>query len=88
MNHTPPPQPCADCLAIIHAIADAGPREDRVLQFCTHHGVLAVASKRAGEIVNWHLEGPLTDAEAGEVAARLHERFAAAGMKVHEITRQ
>jgi hypothetical protein len=87
-NHAPPPQLCAHCLAIVHALADAGPLEDPVLKFCPHAAVIAVASRRAGAIHNWHLERPLTEAEAIEIAAKLHARFAAAGMKVHDVTRQ
>jgi hypothetical protein len=87
-THTPPPQLCADCLSMVHALAETGPADDRVIKRCPHNGVIAVAAKRGGSIVNWHLEGPLTDAEADAIGAKILTQFAMAGMVAHEITKQ
>jgi hypothetical protein len=87
-NHAAQPALCADCLSIIHMLAEAGPPDDRVIKRCSHNGVIAVVAKRAGTIVNWHLEGPLTEAEADAIGAKILMQFAAAGMVGHEIKRQ
>jgi hypothetical protein len=79
---------CPSCEAIAQSLAEAGPVNDTVLKRCPHNGVIAVASKRGGKITHWHLEGPLTDAEADAIGAKILAQFAAAGMQVHEVTRQ
>jgi hypothetical protein len=87
-NHAAQPALCADCLSIVHALAEAGPPDDRVIKRCPHNAVIAVVAKRGGTIVNWHLQGPLTDAEADVIGAKILAQFAAAGMVAHEITKQ
>jgi hypothetical protein len=88
MPHAPQPRLCPDCLAVAHALADAGPPDDRVLKRCPHTGAVAVAAKRGGAIVSWHMEGPLTDEQADVLGARLLLAFAAAGMVDHTPTEQ
>jgi hypothetical protein len=87
-RHAPPPAPCEDCLALIHAVADTRPLEETAMKFCPHNGVLAVARRIAGAIVTWHLEGPLSNAEAIEVAETMQGILATEGLKVHEIATQ
>lgn len=50
--------------------------------------MIAVAAKRGGTIAHWHLEGPLSDAEADLVGAKILMMFAAAGMVDHTPTEQ
>jgi hypothetical protein len=87
-THVRQPALCADCLAVVEALAEAGPPNDRVIKRCPHNGVIAVAAKRGGSIMNWHLEGPLTDEQADVIGAKILAQFAAAGMVHHEITKQ
>ena len=87
-DHAKQPQLCANCEAVAHALAEAGPPDDAVLKRCEHNAVVAVGSKRGKTLVHWHIEGPLTDKQADQLGARLLLMFEAAGMKVHEITRQ
>jgi hypothetical protein len=87
-QHAQQPRLCAECEAVAHALADAGPPNDHVLKRCTHNGVVAVAAKRGGIIMSWQCEGPLTDEQADALGARLLRAFAAAGMVDHTPTRQ
>jgi hypothetical protein len=90
-THAAQPALCADCLSVAQALAETGPPNDRVIKLCSHGAdgvVIAVAAKVGGTITHWHLEGPLSDAEADIVGAKILATFAAAGMVHHEITRQ
>jgi hypothetical protein len=87
-EHAKQPQLCPDCEAVAHALAEAGPPDDVVLKRCPHNAVIAVGSKQGKTLVHWHVEGPLTDEQADAVGARVLLAFAAAGMNVHEISRQ
>lgn len=87
-QHVPQARLCPDCETVAHALAEAGPPDDRVLKRCPHNRVIAVASKRGGTIVLWQLLGPLTDEQADVLGAKIFLDMAAAGMKVHEVTRQ
>jgi hypothetical protein len=90
-NHVPQPQLCADCLNVAHALAETGPPSDRVIKRCSHGAdgvVIAVGSKIGGRICHWHCDGPMDEAQADVVGARILMQFAAAGMVGHDITRQ
>jgi hypothetical protein len=87
-QHAPMPRLCPDCEVVAHALADAGPLNDMVFQPCPHNRVIAVGSKQGKTLVHWHVEGPLTDEQADNATARVLLALAAAGMKVHEVTRQ
>jgi hypothetical protein len=90
-QHVQQPRLCPECETAAHALAETGPPDDRVIKRCSHGGdgaVIAVAAKRGGAIVNWHLEGPLTEEQADILGDRILLAMAAAGMKVHDITRQ
>jgi hypothetical protein len=87
-QHAPQAQLCPDCETVAHALAEAGPPHDAVLKRCPHNAVIAVAHKRGGEIVRWQIEGPLTDKQADQLGVRLILTLAAAGMQLHDITRQ
>jgi hypothetical protein len=88
LKHVPQPRLCPDCEAIVHAKAEAGPPNDLVIQRCLHNAVFAVGTKQGGTLVHFHVEGPLTDEQANTATVRVLLAAAAAGMKVHEITRQ
>lgn len=87
-QHAPQARLCPDCETVAHALAEAGPRDDKVIKRCPHNAVIAVGIKRGGVIVRWSIEGPLTDEEADVFGANLLLGYAAAGMKEHKITRQ
>jgi hypothetical protein len=88
MSHAEQPRLCPDCEAIAHAEAEAGPPDDAVIKRCLHNAVLAIGSKQGGTLVHWHIEGPLTDEQANTATVRVLMALAAAGMKVHDTTRQ
>jgi hypothetical protein len=87
-QHAPQPRLCDNCLAVAHSLAAVGKPDDRVLKRCPHTGTIAVGATRGGIIMSWHLEGPLTDAEADIVSARILGLFAHAGLSDNTPTRQ
>jgi hypothetical protein len=90
-HHVQMPRLCDDCETTAQALAETSPPNDRVIKRCAHGTegvVIAVGAKRGGAIMNWHIEGPLTEEQADVLGARIVLGFSAAGMRVHEITRQ
>jgi hypothetical protein len=83
-KHVPQPQLCPDCEILAHALAESGPPNDTVLKRCMHNRTIAIASKRNGIIVNWIVEGPVTDQQAHALAAKL----LSGGAPVREFRRQ
>lgn len=68
--HAPLPRLCADCEAV--AIQRAATAMDNwVMTWCPHRRCLAVAMLRGGHIASWQLQGPLGEAEAQQMAARV-----------------
>ena len=89
-QHVQQPRLCAECETVAHALAETGPTLDRVIKRCSHGAdgvVIAVGAKRGGAIMNWQIEGPLTEEQADILGARMVHAMTAAGMKVHEIPR-
>jgi hypothetical protein len=91
IEHAHQPKLCAECETVAHALAETGPPDDRVIKRCWHDPagvVIGVAAKRGGQIVNWHVEGPMSESQADVVGAAIVATMVRSGMKVHEITKQ
>jgi hypothetical protein len=90
-HHVQMPRLCDDCETTAQALAETSPPNDRVIKRCAHGTegvVIAVGAKRGGAIMNWHIEGPLTEEQANVLMARMAIGMAAGGIKAREITRQ
>jgi hypothetical protein len=87
-KHAEQPRLCNECLSVAHSLAAIGKPDDRVIKRCPHNGVIAVGMTRGGIIRSWHAEGPLSDAQADAVGARLIDMFRRADMVDNTPTRQ
>jgi hypothetical protein len=90
-QHATQPQICPECEGVAHALAETGPRDDRVLKLCEHGAtgvVIGVAVKRGGRILSWTIQGPMTEAETQVALAMIVAAHERAGMKIHKITEQ
>jgi hypothetical protein len=90
-HHVQQPRLCDDCETSAQALAETSEPHEAVIKGCPHGAegvVVAVAAKRGAAIVNWHLEGPLTEEQANVLMARMAIGMAAGGIKAREITRQ
>ena len=92
-DHAAQPTLCQNCLDQIHAKAESCPLNDRVMQLCDHRpgpdcAIVAVGATQNHAIVHWHLEGPMSHAQATTVTLAILRQFDRAGMSLHKIQTQ